>query len=313
MTTRLDNERGQAVLLTVLFLVVLLGATALTLDIGVWYHEQRQAQATADEAVLSGAQSLPDDPTSAVNDTQSYADDNGGGVDAGSIKLSSSDGVTDDTVSVSVTRTAPSFFSKIFSIAGVSVHATASARAGTPEQVTGAAPIVVNKLHPLLSGPGCPCFHTETTIPLAKDGAPGAFGMVDFDNGGSNGNPDLSNWIQFGFPNYLPLGLYDSDPGAKFNGNITAALDARVGTELLFPVFDTLDNQGSNAQYDVIGWVAFHLDCFGLAASTTDCINQNGNNQTLTGYFTRVIWDGLQSKNGKNLPNFGVYSVSLVN
>lgn len=306
------SERGQAMLLTVVFLVVLMGCAALTLDIGVWFREQRQAQATADAAALAGAQLLPTSPTSAVSTTQAYADANGGGVAAADITLRS-DFQTNDTVSVQVTRTAPSFFATVFSFGNVNVHAHAAARAGVPEAVEGAAPIVVSKYHPLLSGAGCPCFHQETTLPLAKDGAPGAFGMVDFDNSGSNGNPDLSSWIQNGFNGMLQLGKYDSDPGAKFNGTITSALDTRVGTELVFPVFDTLASTGSNAQYDVIGWVAFHLDCFGLAVSTTDCVNQNGNNQTLTGYFTRAIWKGLQSKTNKHLPDFGLYSVSLVN
>jgi hypothetical protein len=307
------SERAQAMLLTVLFLVVLMGCAALTLDVGVWFREQRQAQATADAAALAGAQALPASPSNAVALAQQYADSNGGGVAGADITLRS-DFETDDTVSVAVTRKAPSFFATVLSFGNVNVRAHASARADVPEAVDGAAPIVVNKLHPLLSGPGCPCFHQETTLPLAKTGAPGAFGMVDFDNSGSNGNPDLSDWIQNGFDGMLELGPYDSDPGAKFNGGgLTDALDARVGTELLFPVFDTLDNVGSTAQYDVIGWVAFHLDCFGLAAGSTDCTNQNGNNQTLTGYFTRAIWKGLQSKNNKRLPDFGLYSVSLVN
>jgi len=308
----IKSERGQSMLLTVVFLVVLMGCAALTLDVGVWFREQRQAQATADAAALAGAQLLPTDPTNAVSTAQDYANANGGGVAGADITLRD-DWVTNDTVAVQVTRKAPSFFATVFSFGDVNVHAHAAARAGVPFSVDGAAPIVVSKLHKDLSGPGCPCFHDETTIPLAKNGAPGAFGMVDFDNTGSNGNPDLSNWIQNGFDGMLDLGLYDSDPGAKFNGSITSALQARVGTELLFPVFDTLDSTGSNAQYDVIGWVAFHLDCFGLAVSTTDCVNQNGNNQTLTGYFTRAIWKGLQSKTNKHLPDFGVYSVSLVN
>lgn len=309
----MKNERGQALLVTVLFLVVLMGCTALTLDVGVWYREQRQAQATADAAALAGAQALPTSPSDAIDWAKQYADANGGGVAAADITLRS-DFETNDTVAVQATRTAPSFFATIFSFGKVNVHAHAAARAGVPEAVDGAAPIVVNKLHPMLSGPGCPCFHQETTLPLAKTGAPGAFGMVDFDNSGSNGNPDLADWIQNGFDGMLELGQYDSDPGAKFNSSgLTEALDARVGTELLFPVFDTLDDQGSNAQYDVIGWVAFHLDCFGLQTGSTDCTNQNGNNQTLTGYFTRAIWTGLQSKSNKHLPDFGVYSVSLVN
>jgi Flp pilus assembly protein TadG len=309
-----SNERGQAMLLTVVFLVVLMGCAALTLDVGVWYREQRQAQATADAAALAGAQALPTSPANAVKWAQDYADANGGGVAAADITLRNGD-LQPDTVAVQVTRQAPSFFATVFSFGNVNVHAHAAARAGVPYAVDGAAPIVVSKLHPKLAGPGCPCFHEETTIPLAKTGAPGAFGMVDFDNSGSNGNPDLANWIQNGFDGMLEVDKpYDSDPGAKFNGGgITKALQARVGTELLFPVFDTLDSQGSNAQYDVIGWVAFHLDCFGLAVGSTDCIGQSGNSQTLTGYFTRAIWKGLQSKTNKHLPDFGLYSVSLVN
>lgn len=304
----MKSERGQAMLITVLFLVVLMGCAALTLDVGSWYREQRQAQATADAAALAGAQALPTDPTAALNLAKQYADANGGGAGTGDITLPSA-----DTVSVHVTRNAPSFFASVLSIGSVNVSAHAAARAGVPEAVQGAAPIVVNKQHPLLSGPGCPCFDVETTLPLSKNPAPGAFGMVDFNNSGSNGNPDLSNWIQYGYPGELPLDPYDSDPGAKFNGSITSALNARMGTELLFPVYDTLGGTGSNAQYNVIGWVAFHLDCFGLAASTTDCINQNGNNQTLTGYFTRAIWKGIESASNQHLPDFGVYTVSLVN
>jgi Flp pilus assembly protein TadG len=313
MTRRLRSESGQALLLTVVFLTVLLGAAALAIDVGDWYHEQRQAQAVADAAALAGAQALPADPTQAQTLAQQYADSNGGTVDSPNGIVLRSDWEPNDTVVVKVTRTAPGFFAKLFSINSVNVHATAAARAGVPEEVNGAAPIVVNKLHPMLSGPGCPCFHDETTIPLGKDGAPGAFGMVNLD-GGNNGVPDLADWIQNGYDGYLGLGPYDSDPGAKFNAHgILEALDARVGTELLFPVYDTLTGSGANAQYNVIGWVAFHLDCVGLATDTTDCVNQHGNSDSLTGYFTRVIWDGIQSQTNKHLPDFGVYSVTLVN
>ena len=93
-------------------------------------------------------------------------------------------------------------------------------------------------------------------------GAPGAFGMLDLVGGnGTVGASVEAQWILTGFNQYLPLGLYDSDPGAKFNSSqIQGALDARIGTVLLFPVFDTLTGNGSNAQYNIIGWVGFHLD-----------------------------------------------------
>ncbi len=152
MKDRLQGGRGQAVLLTVIFLFVVLGAAALTIDVGAWYREQRQAQATADQAVLSGAQTLPVSSTQALADTQTYADKNGGSVVLGSLKLLSGL-VPNDTVTVTIERPAPNFLAQVFGIGSVTVHASAAARAGLPMSVYGAAPIVVSKQHPLLSGP----------------------------------------------------------------------------------------------------------------------------------------------------------------
>jgi Flp pilus assembly protein TadG len=302
MRARLRNESGQAVLLTVLFLVVLIGAAALTTDVGAWYRQQRQAQATADAAALAGAQVLPSDTVQAQVLADQYATSNGGGVPAGGITLRS-DFEPNDTVVVRVRKDVPSFFANVFSIDHATVTATAAARADVPEQVQGAAPIVVNKLHPLLSGPGCPCFKQTTTLPLGKTGAPGAFALVDL-NGGSNANGDLADWIQNGFDGYLQLGDYLSNTGAQFSSNnVQSALSDRIGTELLFPVYDKLSGNGSGAAYEVIGWVAFHLTSFDV----------QGNGGDLSGWFTKVIWNGIQSSTDKHLPDFGVYSVQLVN
>jgi Flp pilus assembly protein TadG len=302
MRERLRNESGQAVLLTVVFLAVLLGAAALTTDVGAWYRQQRQAQATADAAALAGAQALPSDTVTAQALAAQYADLNGGGVPAGGITLRS-DFEPNDTVVVRVQKDAPSFFANVFAIDHATVTAMAAARADVPEQVFGVAPIVVNKLHPLLSGPGCPCFHVSTTLPLGKTGAPGAFALVDL-NGGSNGNGDLASWISDGYQGYLSIGDYLSNTGAQFSSsNVQSALSSRIGTELLFPVYDQLGGGGSNATYRVIGWVAFHLTSFDSIGNTGD----------LSGYFTKVIWNGIQSSGNQHLPDFGVYSVQLVN
>jgi Flp pilus assembly protein TadG len=300
MSARLRNESGQAVLLTVLFLTVLIGAAALTTDVGAWYRQQRQAQATADAAALAGAQVLPDDTVQAQVLADQYATSNGGGVQ--DIKLRN-DFQPHDTVVVRVRKDVPSFFANIFSIDHATVTATAAARADIPEEVQGAAPIVVNKLHPLLSGPGCPCFKQTTTLPLGKTGAPGAFALVDL-NGGSNANGDLADWIQNGFDGFLKLGDYFSNTGAQFSSNnVQSALSGRIGTELLFPVYDMLSGQGSGAEYHIIGWVGFHLTSFDV----------QGNGGDLSGWFTKVIWSGIQSSTDKHLPDFGVYSVQLVN
>jgi putative Flp pilus-assembly TadE/G-like protein len=310
--TRLGRQEGQTLVVTVVFMVVMVGMTAFVVDVGSWFRAQRATQSTVDAAALAGAQALPTDPAAATNLAIAYGAKNGGGVAAANITFGSTydtNGV--DTIRVKQTKPAPGLFSRIFGIAGVTVGAHASAVAGVPSKAEYVAPIAVNIKHPKLSGPGCAnvCFGPEnqTTLPLGKTGAPGAFDLLNLNQGQTNGTvgeSTLASWIQNGYTKYLPLGGYFSDPGAKFNGNAVGnALDARVGTDLLFPVYDTLDGQGSNASYHVIAWVGFHL----LGGSL------QGNSGSLTGYFTRVIWQGILPASGPdNVPDKGVYSVALV-
>jgi hypothetical protein len=315
--TRLRSESGQALVVTVVFMLCLLGAVALTLDVGSWYREHRQAQTTADAAALAAAQFLPNTFT-ATSTAQTYADKNGGGLDAVDGVVFSKSQLDNDTVTVHVTRNAPGFFSKLFSIDSALVHAHAAARSGVPIAARWVAPIAVNKLHPMLSGPGCPCFgpSNQTTLPLGKTGAPGAFALVNLDDtiSGAVGATTIGQWISSGFDGYLKLtddgGDYLSDPGAKWNdGPIQGALQARYGSDLLFPVYDTLDGTGSNAEYHVIGWVGFHL----LSDASGGAVSGGGVSGSITGYFTQVIWDGIQSAGGSSGPDFGVHSIELVN
>ena len=304
MTRRLRSECGQTLVLTTLFLTVLLGAVAMAVDVGTWYLEQRRSQVAADAAALAGAQALANDGSEAIALAQAYADANGGGVKPGGIRLESDFG-TNDTVVVEIARTAPGYFAKLFGVDSASVGAHAAARSALPARVRWAAPIVVNKLHPLLAGPGCPCFEVPTTLPLEKTGAPGAFALINLDRDytGTIGASVIADWIEKGFDEYLPLGDYFSDPGAPWNNSaIQNSLNVKFGTELLFPVFDTLVGGGANAEYHIIGWVGFRI------TSAT----ASGVGGTITGSFTRVIWDGIQDDTAPAGPDFGVRSINLV-
>ena len=303
----LRNERGQATVLVAVFMVGMIGMAAFVLDVGSWFRGQRVSQTTVDAAALAAAQSLPGDTTTARTLATNYATKNGG-VAGTSITFKTSY-ATDDTVVVTKDSPAPGFFSNIFGISTVNLHAKATAISEVPKAAMFVAPIVVNIKHPDLSGPGCPCFHVPTTLPLGKTGAPGAFTMLDLDNNDPNGTvgaSTLSDWITNGYNKYLDLGQYFSDPGAKFNNSqIQGALQARYNSDLLFPVYDQLINQGSNAEYHIIGWAGFHL---------TDA-QASGTSGTLTGYFTQVIWQGIVSESGPStpaIPDLGVHSVALI-
>ena len=304
---RTSSDRGQATVLTLVFMVVLLGMAALVLDIGSWYRADRAAQSTADAAALAGAQALPYNPANAGTLAVQYGDKNGGGVKGSDVSVTSGLG-PNDTITVHLTRPATGVFSKLFGVNSVTVGAHATARASLMQQAQYIAPIGVNLKHPKLKGTvTCPCFGTgnPTTLPLGKTGAPGAFDLLNVDGShGGTGPQTLGDWILKGYSGYLPIGAYLSDPGAKWNSSpVQDALQQRLGTNLLFPVYDQLVGSGANATYHVVGWVGFHLT--GFTAS--------GSSGSITGYFTEVIWDGIESttSDGSN-PDLGARVVKLI-
>ncbi len=70
----LRDETGQALLILVVFLVVLLGMAGFAIDVGHAYLVQRQLQAGVDAAALAGAQELPDQ-SRAISTAHAYGPD----------------------------------------------------------------------------------------------------------------------------------------------------------------------------------------------------------------------------------------------
>jgi len=309
--TRIKSERGQAFVLAAVAMVMCMGMAALVLDVGNWFRDKRRLQGTADAAALAGAQMLPDDASGAQSQALSYANKNGGDVAGGSIVISSQF-QANDTISVSAKRTDSGIFSKVIGVSGATLTAGAKARVGPPAQALHVAPMVVFCGHSLIqncNNNNTPQFNVPTTLDFDKEGAPGAFGMLNLDGGnGTIGSSTEAAWIETGFDKYLKLGKYRSDPGAKFeSSDVGSALDDRIGTVLLFPVFKTLDGTGQNAEYDIIGWIGFYLQSWSV----------HGHTAQLKGYFTQYIAQGIlasSSPGSGGVPSsfFGVKSIQLV-
>jgi hypothetical protein len=303
------DERGQAIVLMTLSLVVIMGMAALVLDVGNWYHTKRRLQGTADAAALAGAQLLPNDSSGAQSQALAYANKNGGDVAGANITVTSTV-LPNDTISVRARKTDPGIFSGILGIAGADIDARAKARVGPPTRARYVAPMVVDCAHPLIhncDGASTPDFGVDTTMDFDPMGAPGAYGMLNLGGVQNPGSSEEADWILHGFDQYLGLGNYRSDPGSKFSSsNIQDALEARRGTVLLFPVFRVLSGTGQNAIYEIIGWIGFHLTTFEV----------HGNNATLHGYFTEFIAQGILASTGGGgsgpSSSFGVKSIQLI-
>jgi hypothetical protein len=113
----------------------------------------------------------------------------------------------------------------------------------------------------------------------------------------------MASWLQYGYQGYLDIGNYYSNPAAKFNSSqMQSALNAVIGTVLLFPVYDTLTGTGANAQYHVIGWIGYYITGF----------SARGNNGSIDGYFTTYIAHGIIATGGAGPPDMGVRSIQLI-
>jgi Flp pilus assembly protein TadG len=305
------SERGQVVVLTVVALVVILGMAALAIDVGSWYQAKRHDQAVVDAAALAGAQALPDDPAQAVSLAVEYAGKNGVTLAPSEVNISSAV-VSNDTIRVAAARPAPTFFAKVFGLNSVDIGASAAARSGLPAAARFVAPIVVPITNPNLQCTPPPCSDT-TSIDLldlhnpgSGNGA-GSFALLDLimNDGGSVGSGILADWMLHGDNDEMPLGVYEAAPSNKYNSSdFQQALADRVGTEVLFPVYQPpIIMSGSNAEFTIIGWVGFHID-----AETT-----HGSGGTLTGHFTTYLAQGLPAVNpGSAGASLGVKVVALV-
>lgn len=297
----LRRQTGQATVMTVVFLTVLLAITGAVLDVGVWFNADRKLQASTDAAALAAAQELPYSTSAATGRAVEYGNKNGGGVDPDDITYQTT-ALANDTILIETERDAPGVFTKLFGVDSVEVHAAAKARVGVLQAARGAAPIAVDVLHPMLQCTPHPCFNQSTQLDLEKVG-PGAFRMLNLDRShGGTGNQIVADWILNGYAGMMPIDFYFSDPGARFNSShIVNALNARIGDELLFPVYDQTRGGGANFEYRVIGFVGFVITGYQASGSTGK----------LDGYFTHVIWDGVMGERDEG-NDFGAHTVSLI-
>ena len=130
-----SSEDGQALIIIVLFLIVLLGFCALCLDVGHAYLAQRRLQSSVDAAALAGAQELPNvaDATTWANNYGSGGSNDPDGLDSVTMTVStkciaSIPGCSPaNAVVVKETGVVKTSFAKLFGVPDFTVHASATA------------------------------------------------------------------------------------------------------------------------------------------------------------------------------------------
>jgi len=106
--------RGQLSVLFALAMVTLVGVMALGADVGVLYYNWGQLQKAADAAALAGANSLPNDPTTAVANAKTYAVANG--VKSSEVTATAIPTINPTQVQVVIQRTVPYSFARVLGL-----------------------------------------------------------------------------------------------------------------------------------------------------------------------------------------------------
>ncbi len=130
MKRLLAHSRGQTVVLYALAMTALLGAVAMSTDVAVMYFNWASMQRAVDSAVLAGASSLPEDTSAATSKATSYATSNG--LAASEVAAPTFNDPTDDTITVSASRSVPYYFGRVLGLTNQLVQVTASAQVPGP-------------------------------------------------------------------------------------------------------------------------------------------------------------------------------------
>jgi Flp pilus assembly protein TadG len=296
LATRLRSDSGQAMLFVVVALLGLVGLVSLVVDGGSWFRTQRQVQTAADAAALAGAQNLPIDQTGARSTAISYAQQNFSGIAAPTITFPSAAEI--DVVAAKPVN------GIILPALNATARAHARAQVSAPSSLKNVAPIAVYKDYAcIVTNPTC--FGQTVVLGFDEDNpfdpTKSKFGLLDLDRDGSAGSGDMKNWLDNGYPDFLPINTTYPPANGEKNGiksQLQSAADAhRV---LLFPVYDTATAAG----YHVIGWAAFVIDDIGKWA---------GKEHVLTGHFVTFLATDLAAGNPITDPSldFGVHVITL--
>jgi Flp pilus assembly protein TadG len=295
------SEQGQLVVILALCMPVLIGAMAMSADVGVLYFNSERLQAAADYGAAAGANYLPSYPSLAISTANTYAEKNG--VAAGEI-VSTTVLANNTEVNIQITRTVPYSFALLVGLTTGTVSAQATAQIQTVGTAIGITPMGVDFQTPYGAG-------QVVTLMQDKVG-PGDWGPLAL---GGTGASNLAQNIEYGFRGPVSVGdLVTAEPGQKvgpirsaFNFLINEGQSADPGGTfashnfndprvLIVPMVDFSTAQGRS-----------QVLVKGLAALWLVSVDNKNNIQT---YFINQVAPGSTPDN--TAPNYGAYKAVLI-
>lgn len=247
------RQAGQTLVLFVLALAVLLGFTAMAIDVGLFYEDRRQLQNAADAAALAGVAELPQKPVAARARAQAWAAKNG--VPFSQIKtieVRTTD-APNDTLYVELQAEFSWIFGRALGKGTDPVSASAAAQIGTLNGTSNLMPwAIVMGDSACLDSAGTPLPGIECSVKLGSGASSvtGWYGALDLDGIGGGGSEYEANIIDSAADTkYCSVGETDPECDSftvdALDGNKVGGTDHAIDQRLLAEPTAGCDNNGN--------------------------------------------------------------------
>lgn len=217
---KVGNEQGSVLVLFAMSLTVLLGFTALVIDVGTAYLQNVRLSNAVDAAALAGSQALPDSPARAYQLALDYAQKNGVAPEDITIEIADNN----REIRVEARKHVAYSFAPVLGISSVDVQQGAGAKVGAVSSVWGAVPFSIQEQelaygeeYLLKSGSG--------SNPPGGAQHSGWFGALRLSG---NGASSYEQDIKYGYQGWLTIGDVVDIENGNMSGPTTRGVNYRI-------------------------------------------------------------------------------------
>ena len=260
-----QHDRGSIALITAVAFLPLSLSFAVVADGGRIWSQKTSIQNEVEASALAVAQKWTTDRTM-CNTSELSLTPNTSSETVSCAVIPRTNGVI---ATVSASSSVDLYFAQLFGRDTSSIASTASVRVGPTSRGVNVLPIAISKDNSsLLSWIKTGMTSTQVyKISIQSDdddcseSAPGNWALLDL-NGGSNSTSETQAWIANGYPGVISSGeSVNGKPGIPSPG---LKFDSLIGKSALLPVFKSLKLSGSNARYEIAGFVKVKITAIRL-------------------------------------------------
>jgi len=300
----LNNKKGSSSIILLFMVIVVIGLTTFTVDAGLLYFEKGRLQNVVDSVALAAVSVYEEGEERMLEEAHKYSNLNGVPPEELNIDISEDR----KRVTVTIDKTVPLYFARIFNRFTADVGVRAAAAAGSIVSAKGIRPFAVEQqefeygeTYTLKEGAGGG--HSGNYGALALGGS-GAWRYRNNLINGYNANPPLRTGDEVETEPGNMAGptqdgiqaILDSDPNE--HSEDLSQLEANCPRLIVIPVVDSLDVHGRSTA-TIVGFAAFFLD---------DVV-RNGGHTEITGRFIKKIGEGEIDESSEG---YGLFGIKLV-